>query len=912
MSRIWRMIANHPVWILAGVLALTIVALHGIVDLRSGEVRLTVDPSLERLLPDEDEGRVFYEKARQVFGTDEFVLLLVEAPDVFDAEVLERLQRMTDRIAKVGDVARVLSLANARQIEERGGDLYVGPFFETPPRDPAAIAELRQKVLAHPLYGGALVAKDGHATAILVFFEKGSMADFVKRGLSDEVARIAREESGGLTVLVTGQPHIKSRLSRAIVKELRFILPAVTLISAILCALAFRSPRGVGLPLAGIGIALIWTLGAIGWSGNPFNLVSNIVPPLVITLGFASAMHVVSEYYEMLQHAPATDRPSHRAVVERVLREMGLAIAVNGFTTVLGFLSLCVTSVNAIREFGLWSTVGVVASTLVSLTFIPAAIVLLGPPRRLPRAQRDGRVDRIAERLAGFAVQNRRWIFTASLVLLAATVFGMARIRVSTGFASNFVEGSEVRSVFERVNAQLGGVTSFFIVVDAEQDDAFVQPENLTALHELQEWLRAQPEIGGTMSIADGVMLMNRAFEGGEQAALTIPASARMVQQLLSFGGKDLTLGFADTRYRTANIVVRSRVSESGDVAALMERIDRRLAELPQRLRARPTGDLVLLSSSMDAIVRADLQSIGTAMFTIYLSLSFLLTSFRIGLFALLPNLLPIAVYYGTLGLTNTPLNLSTSLIAAITLGIAVDDTVHYFARFALEARRLGDERRATATTLRSVIRPVTFTTLGLCLGFLTLSTSELQNQVQFGVLSAFTIAVGWVLELTLSPAICSQLRLVTIWDLLSIDLGPHPERAIPLFARLSQRQARVFALMSEMVTLPAGQRVFTEGEGGDQMLVVIDGELSASLMRGTERVEFSRMTRGDTVGEIALFSKTRTADVDVVKKARVLRFGVDDLERLGKRYPRIAAKVNANLNRIVAHRVLTTTRALR
>jgi len=299
-------------------------------------------------------------------------------------------------------------------------------------------------------------------------------------------------------------------------------------------------------------------------------------------------------------------------------------------------------------------------------------------------------------------------------------------------------------------------------------------------------------------------------------------------------------------------------------------------------------------------------------MFTIYLALAFLLTSFRVGLLALLPNLLPIAIYYGALGLTGTPLNLSTSLIAAITLGIAVDDTVHYFARFSLEARRLGDERRATATTLRSVIRPITFTMLGLCLGFLTLTMSELQNQVQFGLLSAFTIFVGWLLELTLSPAICSQLRLVTIWDLLSLDLGPQPQRAIPLFAGLSERQARVFALMSQIASFPAGQRVFTEGERGDQMLVVIDGELSASLMRGMERVEYSRMRRGDTVGEIALFSETRSADVDVVKQARVLRFGKADLARLGKRYPRIAAKVNSNLNRILADRVMSTTQALR
>jgi hypothetical protein len=210
------------------------------------------------------------------------------------------------------------------------------------------------------------------------------------------------------------------------------------------------------------------------------------------------------------------------------------------------------------------------------------------------------------------------------------------------------------------------------------------------------------------------------------------------------------------------------------------------------------------------------------------------------------------------------------------------------------------------------VIRPVTFTTVGLVAGFLVLTSSELRYQVQFGLLSAFTMAVGWVLELTLSPAICSRIRLVTLWDSLRLDLGPEPHRAIPLFAGLSARQARVFALMSRIVSVPAGTKLFGEGDRGEEMFVVIDGELVASTRRGAARVEFSRMRRGDVVGEVALFSQGRTADVLVAQDARLLRFGDADLQRVGRRYPRIAAQIHRNLNRVLAARVITTAQALR
>lgn len=911
MKRLAAFIAGHPYRVLGALLLLTVAALHGIVDLRTGTPRIRVDPALDRLLPEHDEERQFYDRARQLFGEDEFVLLVVEAEDVFTPGVLASLQRITERLEADPDVSKVVSLANAVHSEGRDGELLIGPFYEDVPEDPAALARLRSVVMGHPIYGGSLVAGDAGATAILVFSEGLPDRDFVRRDFGGHLGALARE-AGGLPVDVTGGAHVKARLSRTIVAELSFILPGVVGISALLCLIAFRNLRGMALPLAAIGLALVWTLGAMGWAGATLNLVSNIIPPLIITLGFASAIHVVSEYYELLGEAGAVDRASHRGVVQRLLEDLGLTIAMNGLTTMLGFASLCVSSVLAIREFGTWAVLGVFLSTFSSLTFLPAMLAALGPPRRIRPRVHGGALDAQATRLADFAIRRRRWILAAGAGGLALALVGMSRIEVSTGFVSNFTQRSEVRRTFERLNERLGGVNSFSIVVESDEDDAFTRPDNLRELRSLQAWLEEQPEIGGTASLADGVMLLHQAFLDNEPAAFAIPERQRLVKQLLLFGGDQVTGGFVDGSYRVANVTVRAAVGESADVSRLLERVEERLSALPQRLRARATGDLVLLNRTMDDIVRGQLQSIALAIVTIYLTLSILLTSFRVGLYALLPNLLPIAIYYGTLGLTGTPLSLATSLIGAITLGIAVDDTVHYFARFAREARTRGSEEAATRSTLVALFRPVTFTSIGLVLGFLVLTFSELRNQVQFGVLSAFTIAVAWLLDVTLSPAICSGVRIVTLWDLIGLDLGPRPQESIRLFEGLSERQARVVALMCNLVTVEPGERLLREGEKGQHMYVVIDGELLASLDREGRRVELSRMRRGDVVGEIALFGKTRSADVDVVERARLLRLGEEDLARLVERQPRIASKVYRNLSRIVAERIQGTMQALR
>ena len=359
--------------------------------------------------------------------------------------------------------------------------------------------------------------------------------------------------------------------------------------------------------------------------------------------------------------------------------------------------------------------------------------------------------------------------------------------------------------------------------------------------------------------------------------------------------------------------MARTRLHDSAGKSALADRIREHLDELPKHLRGTVTGSIVLFSRSIDDIARGQAQSLGAAVLGIYLILSIMFSSLRIGLVALFPNVLPIAIYFGLLGFSGIALNTTTSLVACIALGIAVDDTVHYFARFNADAKRTANERAATRSALQGVIRPVSLTTLALCAGFLVLLTSEFQRTAEFGALAAFTLAAAWVIDVSLTPALCSGFRIVTLWDVLTLDLGPDPHRSIPLFEGLSVRQARIVALMSNVRDWARGGRLIREGEEGREMYVVIEGTLVASVTHDGHRRELPpKMARGDVVGEGALFAQRRTADVDAETDCRLLSITLEDLERLRVRYPRIAARVFWNLNRVQANRLAATTQSLR
>jgi CRP-like cAMP-binding protein len=254
-------------------------------------------------------------------------------------------------------------------------------------------------------------------------------------------------------------------------------------------------------------------------------------------------------------------------------------------------------------------------------------------------------------------------------------------------------------------------------------------------------------------------------------------------------------------------------------------------------------------------------------------------------------------------------LNPGTGLIAPMVLGIAVDDTIHYFARFIREAKRLGDEERATATALSSVGRPVTCTTAALCAGFLCLTLAEFRTQAEIGVLAAFSLAFAWATDMVLTPALCSRVRIVTLWDLLSLDLGPEPHRSIGVFDGLSAAQARIVALMGRLIDAPAGQKVFHAGEPGSGLYVVISGRVRTWVSRRDGEVTLGHYRRGESVGEVGFFQGEHATHCDVEEEARMLRLSGGCLEALGRRYPRIATTLHGNLNRTLAASLAIHTR---
>ena len=256
----------------------------------------------------------------------------------------------------------------------------------------------------------------------------------------------------------------------------------------------------------------------------------------------------------------------------------------------------------------------------------------------------------------------------------------------------------------------------------------------------------------------------------------------------------------------------------------------------PPKLQVTPTGNLVLLTGTASDIVAGQIESLSLALGVIFVVMSLMFLSVKVGFLAILPNVLPILIFFGVMGWSGIFLNLGTSLIAAIALGIAVDSTIHYMARLNLELKGATDQVAAVVGTLRTVGVPIIYATVALFLGFLTFAFSSFVPIQNFGMLTGVTMATALVANLVLLPALLATTKIITLWDLLAVKLGEDPARTIPLFAGLRPAQARIVVLMGEIKRFAPGETIVRHGEMGDEMYVIIQGAAEVFVGDGPDR----------------------------------------------------------------------------
>jgi len=483
---------------------------------------------------------------------------------------------------------------------------------------------------------------------------------------------------------------------------------------------------------------------------------------MLVAIGSAYGIHMVSRYQE--EAARAHDASS---AALSCLKHMRLPVLVAGFTTMIGFGALLITDVPAVIEVGAFSVLGIASITLLSLTMLPAALVL-SPRGSAPEAgapelssRIDVRLDRVLIALCRLATRWPTPLLVAWTALVAICAAAIPRIVIDTDYLSFFDERSDIRREFEAVNDLLAGAVPIYISLRAEEAGAFRDSAVLRAMERIQRKADAIPTVSRTLSLVDTVRVMNRVLSRDDPEAERIPDTRGAVAELIFMAPKGDLDRYTNVNHSRANVLVRTGAVGSAAVRSVAAQLETAISEgaLPEGIEADVTGNAILLSRSADGIARSQPQTVCLAALAIFVLVALAFRSLRLGSVAMVPNLVPVLIFFGALGLGAAPLSLPTSLIGSVALGIAVDDTVHFLVRYGRERRRGLSPEEAALLSARRTGRAIAITSLMLMAGFLVVAFSSFATLRQFGILSAATMGVCLLADLVLLPALLVRTR---------------------------------------------------------------------------------------------------------------------------------------------------------
>ncbi|MBI3248901.1 MAG: MMPL family transporter [Deltaproteobacteria bacterium] len=901
MQRVYALIISRPKSILVLILLLT-----GFFANHARHMRL--DSSVESLLPANDPEKAYYSEVRQQFGSDEIGVIGVLADDVYTPPVLQKMQRLTEAIRQIPEVKNVISLTNAPDIitSVARESARLVPDVNAPH---AAMADLKRRLSEQPVYLKNLVSADGRAAAINIFFENLGDDEFFRRGIDDRIQALVEKENGPEKLYYTGLPHFKVHSTRSMWADLTLFIPLTLLLLVVVLFLSFRSLRGVLLPTITVVVSLVWTLGLMTLAGSSLSLGNMALPPLVLVLGTAYSLHVVAEYYELARPGRVVAE-----VVRETLRATTTPLFIAALTTVIGFISLAANSIVSIRELGIYASVGITIAFLLSIVLVPALLVLLPLPTK--RAETfSPRVGAVLRTLATLSSRHRRLVIAVSLLIVSISAWQGSAIQVGSDFQSFFRETDPIRQATDAINRALVGSMTFYVVIEGEEKDIVKKWDSLWRVKNLQLYIDALPGVEKTVSFVDYCELIDRGIQEipleppeGEVVEApppevktnfwSNPAQLQGVMRIVFLNAASVASVINHPNYTRTTILVRTSLSRSSDIAALVEKIETfASSHFPPELRAHPTGNLILLTRTTGSIVSGQIWSLALTASIIFVLMSAMFLSTRVGLIAMVPNVFPLFVFFGLMGATGAELNFGTNIIAAIALGVAVDDTIHIMMRLSATIRTTSDQEQALLETLSTVGKPALYASLVLCLGFFTLGFSTFVPIREFGFLSAVTILVGLVGEIALLPALLATTPIITLWDLLHVKLGKDPHKTIGLFANLRPSQAKIVALMGELKTFPRGQAIIRAGETNSAMFVMISGRAEVRVTtEGQPRILWV-MQRGDVFGVTSLIgSEERLSEVVALEDVEVLAMDERFRTRVW-RYPRTAARIFFNLS---------------
>ncbi len=739
-------------------LPVVVVMLLLTVALAPGLRGLVVDPSFESYLPPDDKTTHDYREFLATYGNDGVVLLgLSTGERILSKTSRAKLDTLVAELAADPAVESVLALSTAL-LRKRGAALPFGAeMLLAGELDAAAEARIR----AAPFVEGFLLGRDGAEYAALMLFTR----ETVRLDLDTSAAFVgrlralkARVEADGGELALTGVPVLKVELRQAVIRDLVRLTP-ISFVCVTLCLMyMLRSFRDVVIAQLTMLMAWSWSFSVIGWLGWRLSNLTATLPSVIFVVGVADTIHIVTVY-----RLHRSRGMSKAEALPKTFAETFRPCLLTSVTTMLGFLSLAIGELPPIREYGVLAACGVFAAFSISMLFVPAALYLCdraAVAKALPRV--GGRP--LAALLGGceraiFGAPRR--ILCVFVALTVVAIAGIPLVEEDTDFFGFLPESSEVNQGAALFGEHFAGIGSYEILLD--HPDGFDQPHALRELEAIEARVASWPDMRQTVSVIEFLKLDALVRGGFDPGAYALPPDsaglAALRADLVEREGFALGLErYVRADWKQVRLSAWAPPASSERVDAFRDSVQVLTRDHPHLTIVKTGSDEVFFRLAQ-GIVTSQKNSFFLAVLTIIVAITLLFVSWRMGLFSVLPNIFPLAVAFGLMAYVGIPLNTATAMVVPITLGIAVDDTIHFLAGYRRFQRAGRSPREAVRATLEEVGSAISATSVILVLGFAALLFGSFHPTRHFAILTICTVGAAWLGDMLLLPVLLDRVR---------------------------------------------------------------------------------------------------------------------------------------------------------
>ncbi len=724
--------------------------------------KITTDTDPENMLEPDASVRVSHEAAKRTFGIHELIVVGFESErDLFNVEDLAKLFRINREVLNIKGVIipDVLSLVTTDTMRKSGDTLEIRKLLEHPPQTQEEVQQLKETLLGNPLFREKLISQDGRRVAFYIPIERKEIAARVTKEIQTLV-----DKEPGITAKIAGLPMAEMVFGEEMFILMGVLSPLVMLVIAVGLWMLFKDWRLIVAPLIVSMLSVLWTMGLLIGLGLPVHIMSSMIPVFLMVTGLADGIHILSQFYDVYPRYG-----EKRTAILETMKELYSPVLYTSYTVMAGFGSLSLVNIPPVRIFGLFVAIGVFAAWVLTVTFLPAFMMLLNEDTLKRRWQHEvaagGVLVRVADWLGRMGMTRSWMVLLAGVVVLALAAYGMQHNWVNDDPVKWFKESSPIQQANSLMNQQFGGTYMAYLVAEADQPEAATRPEVLHYLDELQREIGQDPRVGKSTALTDILRWINRVLTGRDELPSSQELAAQYLFLYLSSGGSPDSLdNFVDYGYQRLNIWLQLKTGDNRDMVEVMERVNRYIAAHPlPGVRFEMTGPTYVNVVWQQVMVTGMLGSFAGSVFTVFLIMAIEFRSLLWALIGVVPLLATIFVSYGVLFFIGKEIDMPIAVCSSLALGIGVDFAIHFIFRFRERYRQERDLSNSLLWTFGEPAVGIFRNALILFLGFAVMLAAPLTPYVTVGGFTAIDMLVGALATLLMLPALIVLLQRVLL-----------------------------------------------------------------------------------------------------------------------------------------------------